>query len=151
MSTSHRSICAATFCLAVVAVLTGTAHANDKQREVALGLAPHLLFSTGESSTRNADVVDHSSGMAFFGADLSLHWWPIDFLGVGLRVSGSKDMDMSEGTSSGGYSWDPEDQWLWRLSAEARLDPPILPSGIWIGAEIGLALLREVQEDLSAS
>jgi hypothetical protein len=61
------------------------------------------------------------------------------------------DLNASNAESSDGLTWDPEDQWLWRLSAEALLDPPILPSGLWIGAEIGLGVLREVGEYVNAA
>lgn len=116
------------------------------EREIAIGVAGHALASVGKSCKRDADVVDCNDLTLFGGADLSVHWWIAEFFALGGRFAGSKDLDSAEGVSSDGLSWDPEDQYLWRLSVEARLDPPILPSGLWIGAEVGVALLREVRE-----
>jgi hypothetical protein len=142
-------IVAGTLAVFVPGILPEGARADENEREVALGLAPHLLLSTSDSCTRNMDVIACQGGMLFAGLDLSAHWWPGELFAIGMRVSGSKDLDTAEGRSSDGVTWDPEDQWLWRLAAEAKLDPPILPRGIWMGAEVGAALLREVREDMT--
>jgi hypothetical protein len=84
--------------------------------------------------------------MPFAGLDLTAQYWLGELLALGARVAGSKDLDGAEGASSTGQTWDPEDQWLWRVAAELRLDPPLLPSGLWAGAQAGLALLHESRE-----
>jgi hypothetical protein len=127
------------------------ASALPPKRELVIGLAAHLAANAGSSCSRDSDQVSCQDFTPFAGADLTAQYWLVDFLALGARVAGSKDLDGSEGVSSDGPTWDPEDQWLWRIAAELRLDPPILPSGLWIGAQVGLALLRESQESLDDS
>ncbi len=147
MSTNRRfPFASVALALLVFCAFPGSAGADADEREFAIGLAAHLMVSIGQSCTRDSDVVECQDFAPFAGADLTAHWWLFDFLAVGARVAGSKDLDSSEDTSSDGASLDPEDQWLWRICAEARLDPPILPSGLWVGAELGVAVLREIQQ-----
>jgi hypothetical protein len=131
----------------------GVAHARppERERDLVVGLAVHLATAAGDSCQREGDSVGCQTFTPFAGADLTAQYWLLDFLGLGARVAGSKDLDGSEGASSEGATWDPEDQWLWRVAAELRFDPPILPSGLWVGAQAGLALLSESQESLDGS
>jgi hypothetical protein len=129
-----------------VLVCANAASAKPPRRELVVGLAAHAVAAVGESCRRDSDVVECNDLTPFAGADLTAQYWLGDVLALGGRVAGAKDLDASEGASSTGQTWDPEDQWLWRVAAELRLDPPILPSGLWIGGQAGLALLAESQE-----
>lgn len=139
-------------CLAVAALLLSPHVARAQHdREIAIGAAAHLIAASSGSCTQDGDVTECSAGPEpFAGADLNINYWPNALLGIGARFAGSKDLDGSGGADSDGLSWDPVDQWLWRASAGARLDPPF-GLGLWVSGEIGIAWLREVQESHSGS
>lgn len=115
---------------------------------LAIGIAPHLVAS-GRACERSGDQRGCTDFVPFAGLDATVHYWLLDFLAVGGRFAGSKDLDASEGASDDGITWDPEDQSLWRLTAEVRFNPPLLP--LWVGAHGGLALLVESREWHSGS
>lgn len=154
-SVDVRPAVPALFGLAAIAlalcVRPAVASARPPERKLVIGLAAHLVANAGRSCQRDSDVVECRDLTPFAGADLTAQYWLTDFLALGARVAGSKDVEGSEGASSEGATWDPEDQWLWRIAAELRFDPPILPLGLWIGAQAGLALLSESQESLDSS
>jgi hypothetical protein len=133
---------------ALVAVLGVPAIASAKppQRELVIGVGAHLAAALGNTCKQDGDVDSCTDFVPFGGADLTAQYWLGELLALGARVAGSKDLDGAEGTDSSGLTWDPEDQWLWRLAAELRLDPPLLPEGLWIGGQAGLALLNESWE-----
>ena len=145
---TRASRCWAALALLAASVCGRSARAEPPPRELVFGIAPHLRTSLSQSCQRGGDVVECQDLNPFAGADVSLHFWPIDLLGLGARIAVSTDLDAAEGASSEGITWDPEDQWLWRFVADARLDPPLLPEGLWFGAEAGLALLVETQQSL---
>jgi hypothetical protein len=128
----------------------GLAHAAPPERErgLVIGAAAHLAGSPGDSCMQDGDQVGCSTLTPFAGADLTAQYWLVELLAIGARAAVSKDLDGSESDSSEGIRWDPQDQWLWRVAAELRLDPPLLPRGLWAGAQVGLALLRESSEEL---
>jgi hypothetical protein len=140
--------------LALISLLA-TAHARaqaeaNEERTVSLGAGVHLLSSVGSVCEQSGDVIGCHDFAPFAGADLSGHYWPVTWLALGVRVSGSKDLDASASASSTGESSD-RDQWLWRFSAELRIDPPILPHGMWLGAELGAAVLVDSLDEFNAA
>jgi hypothetical protein len=137
----------ATLLLSVLST-PGVARAETAEPRFDIGIAPHLALPLGTTCARASDVVECSSASPFAGAQLSAHSWLLDFLALGVGLALSKDLDATEGTGGPGVSWDPEDQWLWRLTVELRLDPPVLPDGVWAGVNAGLALLHETQQFL---
>jgi len=135
--------------LALVLVLAGppaVCAAEAERGPVDLGLTLHALEPLGEACETEDDTVSCSVSVPFVGARMSAHFWPVDVLGVGLGVALSKDVDGSGGASDDGLTWDPTDMWLWRFTAELIVDPPLLPSGLWAGLDVGLVVLREVKE-----
>lgn len=90
-------------------------------------------------------MISCSEFWPFAGFELAARTQVIEWLSVGLRAAGGKDLDGSKMQSSDGTELD-RDLWLWRGSAEVRFDPPIWPSGLWFAGELGGAMFVDAVE-----
>jgi hypothetical protein len=124
--------------------------ARESDKKHALGAGAHLVSSVNQVCQRDMDVVGCSSFWPFAGFDLSGRMKMTDWLAIGLRAYGSKDLDSSESVSSSGDTED-RDLWLWRVSAEARFFPSIFPSGLWIGPELGVVFMVDILQAYNGS
>ena len=114
--------------------------ASESSGEYSLGVGAHVVSSVSQVCQRDMDVIGCSSFWPFVGFDLGGYLKLNNWFAVGLKAYGSKDLDQSESQSHTGETED-RDLWLWRLSTEARFFPSLLPSGVWLGPELGVVFM----------
>lgn len=124
------------------------ARADDREGRLLLGLGAHVVTPVSEVCDQDGDVVACSTLRFYGGGDLSGHYYLLDWLALGARVAGSKDLDASRDVSSLGET-EEHSQWLWRFSAEARLHLPVVP--LWVSGELGGAVVLESYRELGAT
>jgi hypothetical protein len=138
--TSYYHIISAVFTFLLALWCATPLRAEASKATVSVGAGVHVLSSLRQVCQRDSDVIGCSPWWPFVGIEVGGEYRFTDWLAMGLRGYGSKDLDASESVSSTGESED-RDLWLWRLSTAARFFPLIFPDGIWLGAELGVAFL----------
>jgi hypothetical protein len=114
-----------------------------------LALAVHLQDLIGNVSRSENGRIQSARGLpVYWGLELSGHVHCTPWLGLGLRAVGGKMLtawSFSEASGTSSRAGDVQTQllsdaqWLWRISAEARFDPPLWPRGLWFSLEAGAA------------
>src|SRR5262245_50508347 len=130
MARATRVVCGLVPVLALVGV-TLVARAVALPGALQLGGGAHLMVLLAVGCTLAGDVQGCSQGAMFAGFDLAFHGQIAPWFALGLRGAGSGEF----GQPSPGRSL-----WLWRISGEARFDPPIWPRGLWAAAELGAVI-----------
>jgi len=102
----------------------------------------HALVLAAESCERDGDVEACQVGRFFAGFQLGGHAQVVPWFALGLRLSGSADLDGSMTVGSEGF--EDRDAWLWRAAVRARFDPPLWPRALWLAAELGVAVAVEM-------
>jgi hypothetical protein len=133
----------ASLALTFAAVSGARADALPGRFEVGAGASLFALF--GSRCDQGGDVVSCSDFWPFAGFELAFHAQTLEWLSIGLRAAGGKDLDRAKQPFSDGSQLD-RDLWLWRGSAEVRFDPPIWPRGLWIAGEVGAAMFVDAAE-----
>lgn len=129
----RRALLTAISCIA----LSGVARAEPLPGEVEVSGGGHFMVLASESCESSGDVVGCAGASTFAGFDLVARLQVAEWLALGVRAAGSSELGATGVGSSAGQI--ERSLWLWQLAAEARFDPPLWPSGLWIGADIGAA------------
>jgi hypothetical protein len=130
----------------VVVVCGAHAQAGERAGQVLIAVGAHLTTPVDETCVQMGDVVECSTLRFYAGGDVGGLYYLTDWFALGARLAGSADLDASRNVSSLGET-EEHSQWLWRLAAEARLQPAFFP--LWFSGALGGALVSESFEEKS--
>lgn len=126
------------------------AHAEPLSGSLEVSAGAELLVLAATACEHAGDQVGCRSTTPFAGFTLAAHQQLAHLLALGVRLAGSTDLDATEHQNSDGRRTD-RDLWLWRVSLEARISPGVFPRGLWLGAELGAALLSDSVDEYVGS
>jgi hypothetical protein len=124
------------------ALAIGVARAEPLPGDYDVTAGAHAMWLIAETCEHDGDVVGCQLGLLFAGFQVGGHIQLGPWLALGLRFAGSIETEGSMTIASdanGAIVSLDRDLWLWQLALQARFDPPLWPTGLWLGAEIGVA------------
>jgi hypothetical protein len=135
----RRAVLTAVSCM----LAAGSARAEPLPGRFEILAGGHLMMLFSESCEQDGDLVACHGGFIFAGFELGGRAQLGPWFALGARIAGSSDLDASRqvsSTAAGGIVERERSTWLWQFALQARFDPPLWPTGLWIGAEIGAAV-----------
>src|SRR5262245_61600438 len=134
----RRALMTAISCLAAA----GIARAEPLPGKAEVSVGGHAMLLSTASCEEHGDVVECQGAYLFAGFEVAARLQLGAWFALGVRGAGSGELgDEGAGESTAdGFVLTQRSLWLWQLAVEARFDPPIWPSGLWIGADLGAAI-----------
>jgi len=135
-------------------IVAGVARAEPLPGDFDVSAGAHAMSLIADSCEHDGDSVSCQSLLLFAGFQLGGHIQLGPWFALGARFAGSTELaDQATVVSlpNGGFTSLERDLWLWQLALQARFDPPLWPSGLWLGAEIGTAFSVDDVEQINSS
>ena len=134
-------------CAVVLVWLAGArvARAESLSGDYDLYAGGHLMVLATEVCEQDSDLVSCSGQPFFAGFQLGGHIQLRPWFAVGARLSGTIELSGRSRSTLDGFIG-TIDRWIWRGLVRARFDPPLWPKALWIGAEVGAAIVADTFE-----